>query len=148
MLTKADQEKLFPSNYWLLPDSINGHIDFDFGCLKKLNTIEFVNTHSADRNNRGTKEFRVMARTSSDVDWSTVKGKTQLEDPRNKMDPLPVNRFHFKTIEARIMRFEILSYYGKGGGLQYLNYSMKGKLSLKTTVIDLSYNLNFLQNAH
>ena len=126
VLTKADQEELLPSNYWLLPSFTNGHIDFDFGCLKKLNTIELVNTHHASRNNRGTKEFEVSTRNSSDVDWTTILGKTELEDPRNMADPLPLKRFHFKAIETRFMRLKIVSFYEKGGGLQYLNYSLKG----------------------
>lgn len=126
VLTRAEVE-LYGQNYWLLPSNKSGHIEFDFGCTKKLNTIELVNTRSGSARNRGTKVFTVEVRSSVDEPWQTLMNKTKLRDLRNHWDPLPLEIHHFKSASTRFVRFNVIDFYGKGGGLQYLNYLMKGR---------------------
>ena len=126
VLTKAEVE-LYGQNYWLLPNNKSGHIEFDLGCPKNINTIEFVNTHNGAKRNRGTKAFTVDVRNSLDGQWTEVMNKTSLVDPSILPDSLLSGRHNFKSVTARYVRFNILSFYGKGGGLQYLDYSLKGK---------------------
>ena len=45
----------------------------------------------------------------------------ELEDSRQQEDPLPLQTFTFNPISARFVKFEITSFYGTGGGLQYFN---------------------------
>ena len=55
--------------------------------------------------------------------WTKVLQKT-LEDSRRQSDPLPLQEFPISPVEARFVKFELVSYYGHGGGLQY--FDMKG----------------------
>ena len=57
--------------------------------------------------------------------WTKVLQKT-LEDSRRQSDPLPLQEFPISPVEARFVKFELVSYYGHGGGLQY--FDMKGIL--------------------
>ena len=52
--------------------------------------------------------------------WN-VAASGELEDSRQQEDPLPLQTFTFNPISARFVKFEITSFYGTGGGLQYFN---------------------------
>ena len=57
--------------------------------------------------------------------WKIVLQKT-LDDSRNQIDPLPLQEFSIAPTQGRFVKFELVSYYGHGGGLQY--FDMKGIL--------------------
>ena len=52
--------------------------------------------------------------------WKEVVSET-LEDSRQQKDPLPQQEFPFPTQNGRYVKFEVVSYYGHGGGIQYFN---------------------------
>ena len=61
---------------------------------------------------------------SADGPWRPVL-HTSLEDPRQQTDPLPLQAFSFPALAGRFVKLEVLSYYGKGGGLQFFNIISK-----------------------
>ena len=50
--------------------------------------------------------------------WTRVLSG-RLEDSRHKPDPLPVMKYQISPTVARYVKFELYSWYGQGGGLQY-----------------------------
>ena len=77
-----------------------------------------VNTHNAYHKDRSTKTFKVSLSHHSNGPWTRVLQET-LSDSRRASDPLPLLEFSITPKEARFVKFEMLSYYGHGGGLQY-----------------------------
>ena len=127
LLTNSPEEK-YGENYWLAPDQTAAEFVLDLGCNKILNMVELVNTHRSRDGNRGTKEFKVSVSPYQAGPWSQVLYET-LEDPRQQTDPLPVLAFAFSSgteVSARFVKFNLISWYGVGGGLQYFSVK-KGK---------------------
>ena len=52
--------------------------------------------------------------------WVQILDRT-LEDSRTQNDPLPLQTFNFNSVSAKYVKFKLISYWGKGGGLQYFN---------------------------
>ncbi len=50
-----------------------------------------------------------------------------ISDSRQQEKPLPFQKFNFDSVTARFVKFEALSWYGAGGGLQYFNMKKTGK---------------------
>ena len=60
--------------------------------------------------------------------WTNVL-ETSLDDSRQQQDPLPLQILHLqRTVLAQFIKFELLEWYGKGGGLQYLDIRREGGL--------------------
>ena len=111
---------------WLGPDKSNGNFVLDFGCFKKINMLELVNTHNENKRDRSTKDFKVYLSDKSPTGpWTEVLNKT-LADSRNFKDPLPVQKFSFDGETTRYVKFQMLSFYGFGGGLHYINMRYSG----------------------
>ena len=72
-----------------------------------------------------TLTVNVFSEGGENGPWTKVLQKT-LEDSRRQSDPLPLQEFPISPVEARFVKFELVSYYGHGGGLQY--FDMKGIL--------------------
>ncbi len=70
---------------------------------------------------RGTKDFEVYTRTSPAGSWRVAASGT-LPDPRPLADcqDVPYHYFPLLSRVARYVRFVVASYYGGGGGLQYM----------------------------
>ena len=118
LLTNAPRE-IFAENYWLAPHKQDSaEFVLDLGCEKTVNLVELVNTHSGQYRDRGMKEFKVFLSNSSEGPWEEVVHQT-LEDSRQQEDPLPVQTFSFSERTVKFVKFNQISYYGKGGGLQY-----------------------------
>ena len=49
-----------------------------------------------------------------------------LADSRNQVNPLPLQSFSFESVTARFVKFEVASWYGIGGGIQYFNIKKSG----------------------
>ena len=77
-----------------------------------------MNAHKNTWSNRATKEFRISVKNSKDGFWRTVLHKI-LEDTRI-IDKPPLKTFLFKARRARFLKFELISFYGDGCGLQFL----------------------------
>merc|ERR1719510_2513211 len=120
LLTKAPQEIHGEnSNYWKAPDGQNrAEFVLDLGCKMTVNLVELVNTHNGHCRDRSMKEFKVFLSDSSEGPWEQVVHQT-LEDSRQQEDPLPVQKFSFSERAAQFVKFNQISYYGHGGGLQY-----------------------------
>ena len=54
-----------------------------------------------------------------------------LGDSRQQKDPLPLQEFPISPVEARLVKFEVVAYYGTGGGLQYFNMNNNGPKLIK-----------------
>ena len=125
LLTNGLVEKQY-QNYWLAPDNKPAEFVLDLGCNKIVNMMELVNTHNAYHRDRSAKEFKVFTSSFKDGPWQMVVHKT-LQDSRAHADPLPVLSFPFSTYSeatARFVKFNLISWYGYGGGLQY--FAVKG----------------------
>ena len=88
--------------------------------------VELVNTvnckddgcqhqHSRDR---ATGAFKVYLAPAEAGPWTEVLSE-DLEDPRQDPLPLPLLTFTFPPVQARFIRFKLISWYGPSGGLQY-----------------------------
>merc|ERR1712119_234316 len=117
LLTNSNLE-IFGENYWLAEDRSSAEFVLDLGCEKRVNTVELVNTKSGHYENRGTKQFSVSISQSSEAPWEEVL-QASLADPRDQTDPLPLQTFSFPMMTARFVQFNLSSWYGWGGGLQY-----------------------------
>ena len=118
LLTKAPLE-IEGENYWVAPwQQDSAEFVLDLGCKKTVNLVELVNTHSEQYRSRSMKEFKVFLSDSLEEPWEEVVHQT-LEDSRQQADPLPVQTFSFSERTAKFVKFNQISYYGDGGGLQY-----------------------------
>ena len=63
--------------------------------------------------------------TNKDGPWKEVIDET-LADSRNQENPLPLQAFSFGSVTAKFVKFEVLSWYGIGGGIQYFDIKNSG----------------------
>ena len=123
-----DDEEVFKENYWLAPEKKTGNFELDLGCEMRVSMVELVNTHNADKKDRSTKEFKVFLSKEKSGPWEEVI-HSSLKDSREAADPLPIERFSFAERFAKFVKFELLTFYGNGGGLQY--FHVKGRITIK-----------------
>ena len=64
---------------------------------------------------------------SLDGFWGDPIVNETLED-RLQEDHLPLESFYFDPKYGRYAKFEIVDFYGRGGGLQFFNMIYEGKL--------------------
>ena len=113
-------------NFWLAPNKKAGPrqgFTLDIGCLKKVSGIQLKNTRNRMYKNRGTKRFRLLASKSVSGPWKVILQKT-LEDSRKKKPCLLTIQLepNFPIWKIfRFVKFELLDYWGKGGGLQHFS---------------------------
>ena len=107
--------------YWLGPSNSDGSFIVDFGCEKQRSILELTNVRDGGR---ATKKFRVSSSSSHVGPWTElVEGS--MEDSRQKTEALELENFSFPSTTDRYFKFEVLDWYGVGGGLQY--FDVKGK---------------------
>ena len=113
-------------NFWLTPDEKTGDeaaLYMYFSCPQTISGFYIKNTRNNLANDRGTKKFRISSsETSNSGDWTTQLEGTlpsAINVPTNKVPTLsfPLDN---GPITTRFIKFEIESFYGRGGGLQYL----------------------------
>ena len=63
--------------------------------------------------------------TNQNGPWKEVIDET-LADSRNQVNPLPLQAFSFESVTARFVKFEVISWYGINGGIQYFNIKKSG----------------------
>ena len=124
MFCNVAEEWLSPAapNYWL---SENGQTT-DQGFVADLGSgqtaitgVKLVNTHNNGHKDRSTQQFRVSMGDSASGPW-TEKLTESLADSRQQ-DPPPLQTFTFDSDSQRFLKFEMLQYYGSGGGLKYFD---------------------------
>lgn len=100
---------------WLGPSSLPGSFIMDMGCQKERSILELINTVDG---NRATKNFRLLSSASFMGPWAVlVEGKMEkMENP-----PPPMETFSFESTTDQFYKFEIVDWYGNGGGLQYFD---------------------------
>ena len=105
---------------------MNGEFVMDMGSVVSVVGVELVNTmncvnamcNAGHSKNRATGAFKVYLAPAEAGPWTEVLSE-ELEDPRQDALPLPLLTFAFPPMEARFIRFNVVSWYGHGGGLQY-----------------------------
>jgi hypothetical protein len=71
--------------------------------------------------------FRLSVSQSETGPWHNVL-ETTLEDSRQQMDPLPLQVIYLQSkVIGQFVKFELLEWYGQGGGLQYFDI-LRGKI--------------------
>ena len=122
LLTRSLNEDHSSGNYWLGPE---GKSTAKFvlklrpdGGLTTISKISLVNTHNGFARDRSTKEFAVYVDERGGPMRQVLR--ETLPDSRQMQDPLPLMEFDINPIEATFVTFQLLSFYGPGGGgLQY-----------------------------
>ena len=111
------------TNYWRADDRKTGedtHIFMAFQCPRTIKGILLKNTHNYINNDRGTQQFTISISDKLDGQWTDILTAT-LPDARN-VSPVPVLNFDLeKEVETQYLRFQVDTYYGTGGGLQYFS---------------------------
>ena len=112
-------------NYWLAPKGSTGtngaFITIDLGCIKEINGVYLRNTHNDGDDDRGTERFEIYSGAAQGGPWAVIsKNITSLE--RMQGGEMVETQFvAFTSILAtRYLRFVVMSYYGDGGGLSYI----------------------------
>ena len=118
-----DRKDSSSSNFWLTQNNQAGpHQGFlmDLGCQKAIVGIRLKNTHNAHNHNRGTKRFRLLgsADDSADGSWETIL-EENLEDSSDQTPPPTLELIFQDVAVVRFVKFEMLEFWGEGGGLQH-----------------------------
>jgi len=129
------------TNFWLTDVGKTGNeasLYMAFNCPRKIKGFKVKNTHNGDLLNRGTKDFNIsiLHENPEGITEETNETWTGLEAPwkdwpwkdvftgqlpEARPPNVPVLNFELDepTVETQFLRFQITSYWGVGGGLQY-----------------------------
>ena len=126
------------SNHWLTPDQSGGSFILNFGCGPTFKAIVLVNTHNAQHRDRSTRHFRffgpdmwpvifyiprLFAGQTGAGPWTQVLD-TELADSRQQQDSDPARLQMImldNKVTARFVKFELITWWGKSGGLQFFD---------------------------
>ena len=125
VLTKNGDDIL--GTYWIAPDGMQGEFVMDIGFVNfPVFGVELINTVNCQNDDcssqfsrdRAAGGFKVYLAQAEAGPWTEVLSE-ELEDPRQDPLPLPLLTFSFPPMQARFIRFKLISWYGPSGGLQY-----------------------------
>ena len=110
------------TNYWLTNNKARGEAAsfvMSFACQVFISGFLIKNTHNDCHHDRGTKNFRIFhSYNSANGPWFEVLAGT-LPDAR-RVKNVPTMSFALRfPVPTQFIKFQIESYYGFGGGLQY-----------------------------
>ena len=109
------------ANFWLAENGKAGEEQgfiMSLGCNKRVAGVNIRNTHNAYHRDRSTKKFRILGSVAYDGPWQELL-VANLEDSRHQ-NPVPLQQLMFyNSAVVSFIKFELLEYYGNGGGLQY-----------------------------
>jgi hypothetical protein len=112
-----------PGNYWLAQHNMTGSdqgFTMFLGCTKTISGVSLRNTHNSLWDDRSTKKFRIRGSVENNGPWHELL-VADLEDSRDQEDPLPLQQlFFYSPVSVSYIKFELLEFWGVGGGLQYL----------------------------
>ena len=112
------EEKEGNENYWLgKPDLAGGKaiLSLDLQQYKNVTGFRIKNTKRGEKQNHATEGFTIFGE-----DQNLLSG--QLEDTQDMNDEVPTMNFSLDSPKLiRFVKFQIDSFYGNGGGLQYLS---------------------------
>ena len=104
-------------NYWLAPDQTTGQgftVRVDY-CSRLIAGLQIKNARNPYR---ATDEFKVSASLDETGPWETVVDFGLPDTTEGQAAPL----FNFtfeEPMKLKYLKFELISYWGVGGGLQY-----------------------------
>ena len=98
-------------SFWLGPSNSTGFFIIDCGCQKQRRILELVNLQYGER---ATKQFRLSSSASSMGPWKELVNWEMAQNDS-------LQTFSFQATTDQYYKFEIMSYYGNGGGVQYLD---------------------------
>ena len=114
-------EQRDPANYWLTEEGKTGEEQgfiMYLGCRKTVTGVSLRNTRNAYLRSRSTKKFRILGSATNNGPWQELH-VADLEDSRHQ-NPPPVQQLMFpNSAVVSFVKFELLEFYGYGGGLQY-----------------------------
>jgi len=116
---RVDTDKS-PTNYWLAEDATGEDQGFimSLGHSTTVWGVSLRNTHNAFVHDRSTKRFKVLGSATDTGPWEELL-LADLEDAR-RQNPPPVQQLMFANpAVVSFIKFELLEYWGSGGGLQY-----------------------------
>lgn len=96
-------------DYWLLPNWSRGSVTVTFSKLEPVSSLMILNTRNAGYRDRASKG----------IEASLLKGGTVVATQKLQMKPYPYwTTVQFPApVEADQLRIDVLSYLGRGGGL-------------------------------
>jgi len=116
----GDGDRNSMANYWLAEE---GTVE-DQGFVMSLGRNSTVwgvtlrNTHDSWGRKWSTKKFRVLGGSTDSGPWEELL-VADLEDSR-RQNPPPVQQLRFANLAVvSFIKFELIEYWGAGGGLQY-----------------------------
>ena len=109
-------------NFWLAENGKSGADQgfiLDLGCAKLALGVRIKNAQNRNYRDRGTKKFRLLSSKSSPSGpWKTILEGDLDDIELKKVQPIKQLTFETPAV-ARFVKFELLEFWGKGGGLQY-----------------------------
>ena len=121
---RVEVQGKYYSNYWLTGTTYGATGDdaqllMAFQCNRTITGFLLKNTNDRG-NNRGTQNFTISISDTIDGPWTDILNGT-LPDARD-VSPVPVLNFDLENeVETQYLRFQVDSFYGFGGGLQYFS---------------------------
>ena len=120
LLDQSKDEEEESGNYWLARHGKTQKQGFVMRvsiCQRSIYGIKLRNTHNGKLRNRGTKRFRVSGALQEEGPYEFLL-EEELEDSQEQA-LLPMQTFPFGETVIRFLKFELLEFWGAGGGLQY-----------------------------
>jgi len=107
--------------YWLTPSQYTGEAFVaELESTIPVIGVRLRNTHKLQDKDRATKKFRVSIGSSNEGPWTELLTQ-ELEDSRNQEVP-PLQHFESNNaLSGRFIQFELLEFWGDGGGLNYFD---------------------------
>ena len=125
-----DEDEEESDNYWLAKHGKTKNQGFVIRvsvCQRSIFGIELRNTHNGRKRDRGTKRFRVSGALQEEGPYDLLL-EEELEDSREQPFLPPLKTFPFGETVLRFLKFELLEFWGAGGGLQYFG-ALSGRLT-------------------
>ena len=106
---------------WYAPDNTAySFFVLDLGCIKRVSGVYLQNLVSQDGEERGTKTFKIYFYDEEGENMTQIETDNDtLEYYDAAMSPGLVFVEFNSTIETKFLVFQIISFYGKGGGLSF-----------------------------
>ena len=113
------------ANYWLAEKGKVGKEQgfiMNLGCSKTVTGVSLKNTRNGFHRDYSTKKFRILGSTTNNGPWQELL-VANLEDSRQQ-NPPPLQQLMFaNSAVVSFIKFELLEFYGYGGGLQYFSFA-------------------------
>ena len=109
------------TNYWLVDNKAKGtdaQPFMTFSCTKTIRGFQLRNTHNAQYKDRGTAKFSISIWDSNTNKWTEVLTGTLPDARSTAIAPVLTYALDDAVTTDKVI-FQIDSYYGLGGGLQY-----------------------------